>query len=103
MEKTVYKKRSYLYGEHEFFLYEPLTLDIIREEYNNKGEATKIIYELSAKLAYIRYCLTHIRLSHISLPTRKINCWRIMNPCMCRVSIVVPGGMEEHCIRVAGY
>ena len=40
---------SYLYGKDEFFLYEPIELDIVQEKYNNKGIATEIIYTLAGE------------------------------------------------------
>lgn len=44
MEKIRYKKINYLDGKYKFFLYVPIQLDITHEEYNQNGEAKKIMY-----------------------------------------------------------
>ena len=49
MKKIIYRKIGYLYGENEFFLYEPIELDIVQEKYDDKGKATEITYTLTGK------------------------------------------------------
>ena len=49
MKKIIYKKTSYLHGENEFFLYEPIELDIVQEKYDKEEKAIEIIYSLAGK------------------------------------------------------
>lgn len=43
--KTIrYIKKSYLYDDFQFFLYEPIELDIVSEKYKTNGEAEEIKY-----------------------------------------------------------